>query len=304
MKEIMTVGEMSALFKINVQTLHYYDSIGLFQPAIRDAETGRRHYNFDQVYKLASILYMRTLDYSLRQIRDYMERRSMDHSLEHLRKQSEVLRERTRSLMSIDTAIQRKIHFIEREIDRAQEDQVEVRYYPQRSYFLLGEEDSLYRSEAFYFYPTIAFYEGDRKFFGANLSCEDALHLNEVEEGTLERETIEAGYFLCGYHFGPYRQVQDSALAMRKQARELKLSDRMMDFNIIDQFIEKDPQNYITCMQVRILDESFEDKLTAGMKIVHERPAASIPSDPSNPTDPTNLSSPSSKGEEKTKAKV
>jgi hypothetical protein len=35
MKEYLTVGELARTFGLDVQTLHYYDSIGLFQPARR-----------------------------------------------------------------------------------------------------------------------------------------------------------------------------------------------------------------------------------------------------------------------------
>ncbi|MDC7245841.1 MAG: MerR family DNA-binding transcriptional regulator, partial [Sphaerochaetaceae bacterium] len=33
MREYFTVGQLSSIFNINVQTLHYYDSIGLLSPS-------------------------------------------------------------------------------------------------------------------------------------------------------------------------------------------------------------------------------------------------------------------------------
>lgn len=41
MKAYLTVGEMGRMFGLNVQTLHYYDKIGLFCPQLRNPETGR-----------------------------------------------------------------------------------------------------------------------------------------------------------------------------------------------------------------------------------------------------------------------
>lgn len=39
MKAYLTVGEMGRMFGLNVQTLHYYDKIGLFCPQLRNPET-------------------------------------------------------------------------------------------------------------------------------------------------------------------------------------------------------------------------------------------------------------------------
>ena len=59
MKDFLSISELGTLFGLNIQTLYYYDSIGLFQPRMRDGKTGRRKYEFDQVYELATICYMR-----------------------------------------------------------------------------------------------------------------------------------------------------------------------------------------------------------------------------------------------------
>lgn len=239
---------MSSLFKINVQTLHYYDHIGLLKPAIRDPETGRRRYEFDQVYKLASILYMRKLGYSLDQIASYMESRSIQVSLEQLEEQSAVLRARTSELMAVDTAIQRKIRFIREELEYLEMGTPLIRQFPRRGYLPIGAEEILYRSESFYFYPTIAFYEGDRKYFGAYL-C-DGGERQEIPESC---ETIPEGEYLCGYHFGPYETILTSARALRESVQDRKLGDLLINFNIVDQFIERDSGKYITMMQIPVI---------------------------------------------------
>lgn len=76
MKAYLTVGEMGRMFGLNVQTLHYYDKIGLFCPQLRNPETGRRRYKFDQVYQLATIRYLRKLGYPLEDVRVYLNSRS------------------------------------------------------------------------------------------------------------------------------------------------------------------------------------------------------------------------------------
>lgn len=254
----MTVGEMSALFGINVQTLHYYDSIGILKPEIRDPETGRRKYPFGQVYNLASILFLRKLGYSLKQIEESINGRSMEHSLEQLRDQSRVLRQQIEDLEALDRAIGRKISFMEQELANIDRNAVTVRSFPERGYIKIGSEDVLYNNDSFYIYPTIAFYEHSLKYFGAYLFCEDA-NPRDACWGTDHPQygTIPAGDYLCGYHYGPYETIMESASVLRqKGARmDLTMDSLLINFNIVDQFVEGDADNYITMMQIPILDE-------------------------------------------------
>ena len=70
-KEYLNVNELATLFGLKVQTLHYYDKIGILKPSYRDPNNGYRKYRFDQTYKLASIRYMRKLGYSIEAVRDF-----------------------------------------------------------------------------------------------------------------------------------------------------------------------------------------------------------------------------------------
>lgn len=254
MKKTLTIGELSALFQMNVQTLHYYDSIRLLVPAVRDPITGHRKYHFEQVYKLASIRYMRKLGYSLKQIDAYMESRDIGFTLDHLKEQSQVLRKKWQDLINIDTAIQRKIGFIEQEMKQMDIDKVTVKEFPERWYIPIGKEEVLYGNDSFYFYPTIAFYEHDLKYFGAYLFCEEESQSICDNVECPETAVIPAGKFLCGYHLGPYERILESAERIRQSAGDLVLADNLINFNIIDQFVERDSEKYITEMQILIID--------------------------------------------------
>ncbi len=252
MKDFLSIGEMSALFGLNIQTLYYYDSIGIFKPRMRDAKNGRRKYEFDQVYELATICYMRKLGYSLEKI---TEKRSTQHAhsaLESLRQRSDELHRQWMELFSIDEAIQRKLTFIEEEIKNMCKDEIFIRHYESRSYIAIGEEELLYRQNSFYFYPTIAFYQGEKKYFGAYLypagePVSELIRKDQIRE-------IKAGDFLCGYHSGTYETVPATIERIRNARPDLKFEDLTINFNILDQFVENDSSNYITLTQIRILN--------------------------------------------------
>lgn len=54
MSKKFSIGEMSKLHKISIQTLRYYDQIGLFKPVHVDQESNYRYYSIDQFSQLDS----------------------------------------------------------------------------------------------------------------------------------------------------------------------------------------------------------------------------------------------------------
>ncbi len=241
-KDYFTIGELSDLFNINTKTLRYYDEVGLFKPVKRDPDTGYRYYKFNQLYELASIRYLRKLEYSIQNINNYMKSRKVDTVLEKFKEQSQALHEKWDELIRIDNIIQRKILFIENELPKVNFDQFEKRHYGNRKFMLIGNEDELYKSDIFYFYPTIAFI-GNEKTFGSYL----------LDDNESNNSFIPEGDFLCGYHRGTYETISETINKIYDKNEAYKLDDKAINFNIIDQFVESDVDNYITCIQIRII---------------------------------------------------
>lgn len=252
MKNFLSIGEIGTLFGLNIQTLYYYDSIGLFQPRLRDEKNGRRRYEFDQVYELATICYMRKLGYSLEEIREFRRTQHSDMTLKSLKQRSRELHQQWQELFRIDEAIQRKIRFIEQEMNEIRTHEICIRHFGVRKYINIGEEELLYRHNSFYFYPTMAFYRGEDKYFGAYL-YPDEKSLEKVVEPSHILEIAE-GDFLCGYHLGAYETVPDTIRRIRESRPDLACDDLAININILDQFVENDSADYITQTQIRILE--------------------------------------------------
>ena len=251
-KEYLNVHELASLFGLNVQTLHYYDKVGVFKPSDRDPGNRYRKYRFDQIYELASIRYMRKLGYSVGAVREFQDTREPDVSLKRLKERSAAIRAQWEELMRIDQAIMRKVQFIEECRDEIEKDVdlngFKIVEFPERRYIPIGTENEIFTGESFYFYPTIVFYGKDTKQFGALLT-ED-----QTEDTTCAvTSTIPAGEYLVGYHRGPYEQIQESFDRIRSYGSQYKLDDTMLAVNIIDQFVEKKNANYMTRIEIRIL---------------------------------------------------
>ena len=81
--KLLTIGQFANLHGINKKTLMWYDEIGLFKPAIINKENGYRYYNYYQSSVLETILLLRELNVSVKEIQEFMENRSAA-SLERL----------------------------------------------------------------------------------------------------------------------------------------------------------------------------------------------------------------------------
>ena len=241
--EYLKVHEIAELFGLNVQTLHYYDKAGILKPNFRDPNNGYRKYKFDQIYQLASIRYMRKLGYSIEAVKDFQNSRNAQETLVRLRERSEAIRKQWEELMKIDEAIMRKIQFIENALPDVRVDEIEILERPERQYIPIGVEEQLYMDESFYFYPTLVLYGGDQKLFGALVTAESSANTS----------VLPAGRYIVGYHQGPYEDIQKSFDRIRAYGKGYELDDQMLAINIIDQFIEKDSQNYITRIEVKIV---------------------------------------------------
>ena len=244
MKDYFTIGELANLFAIDVQTLRYYDSIGLLVPSHRDVHSGYRLYKFDQIYQVASIRYLKRLGYSLKQIRQYLDSRTLEHTMQQLHDQGQELRKRWNELISIDATIQRKLEFIKEQLPLVDLARIEVKTFPDRYYLNIGSEESLYGSDVFYFYPTMVFYHGLEKVFGAYLFA------SEKPEEAL---CLQGGQFLCAYHQGSYETIHERIASIRESGKAYALADWEVNFNILDQFVERDNSRFITEIQIPIL---------------------------------------------------
>jgi MerR family transcriptional regulator, thiopeptide resistance regulator len=97
------VGEVAALTRVSVRTLHHYDRIGLLHPALHSAG-GYRMYGESELLRLQQILTLRYLGFPLKQIGELLDRADFD-LVASLRVQQQVLHDRIAELERISTAI-------------------------------------------------------------------------------------------------------------------------------------------------------------------------------------------------------
>lgn len=253
------IGQVAELFGLSVQTLRYYDSIGLFSPDYRDTANGYRYYLQTQIYRLANIVYLRKQGYSIDEIKHYLDNLTLRDRSAGLQSQSILLEREMKRLACISNAIKEKLHYIEISDYEEKGSRIEISTVKARHYIEIGLEKDLYASEVFYFFPTVVVYTPDTKIFGACINNRDDLVsytslLPNLTDTEYHIRRFDAGHVLRSHYRGPYESIGEHLNSMAAYAAEnsISLADYSIHYNIIDQFVESDPQKYVTEIQIPI----------------------------------------------------
>ena len=106
-EQLHTVGEVAALARVTVRTLHHYDRIGLLSPS-RRSNSGYRLYDYGDLERLRQIRLLRELQFSLEAIGEMLDAPAYDRrsALVAQRELLEERRERTdRIIRGVDRAL-------------------------------------------------------------------------------------------------------------------------------------------------------------------------------------------------------
>ena len=107
----LRTGEFAKLCGTTKRTLFHYDKIGLFSPAFVD-ETGYRYYSESQCDTFFTITCLQELGMPLKEIRQYVERRSPEALLSLLEQQERQVVEELAHLRRIEQVIHTKLQLI------------------------------------------------------------------------------------------------------------------------------------------------------------------------------------------------
>ncbi|GMQ62231.1 MerR family transcriptional regulator [Vallitalea maricola] len=135
-----SIGEMSKLYNISIKTLRYYDEIGLFKPIKVNEDSGYRYYSHEQFEQLNTIKYLKFLGVPLKEIKDYLEIRDIDHYLKMLNKEKDIVTEKIKILEKITKRLDNQIEEINqvKKIDKI--GIVHIKDIPERKIISLKEE--------------------------------------------------------------------------------------------------------------------------------------------------------------------
>lgn len=85
----MKIGEIASLFNVSVKAIRVYEKKGIIAPAMLDPSTGYRLYEREQMLQLGTLLKLRSLGFSLSEIKEILSSKDKNEFLK-----SELLRKR------------------------------------------------------------------------------------------------------------------------------------------------------------------------------------------------------------------
>ncbi len=96
----LKISEMADMFNISTKTLRLYEKRHLFMPAFIDKITGYRYYSLDQANRLNTILSLKSVGFSLKEVKDMFERNLSSEELSMILQQKRaVVQKQVDSLM-------------------------------------------------------------------------------------------------------------------------------------------------------------------------------------------------------------
>lgn len=267
MKDFFSIGELAGYQKISKQTLIFYDKIGLFKPALVNPETGYRYYSAKQLDTLDTILVMKTIGFSLDEIKDYMAHRSFETSRECFDNQIQVIDRQIDRLTSIKNRLIHKCntldeykHYLESEPGKKIHTEKAVRQYifcepvkPPYSFTSISIATKKCFTQAALKHLPVFFEMGvivprERLFNGRYTEASHAFLLTEYMPDTPALKTLPHGDCVVAYHYGEYLKIDhtyEEVFAYCRQ-RGLEIISDSYEFCIHDHLTAGNEKEYIT----------------------------------------------------------
>lgn len=267
MKNYYKIHEISKLYNIGHDSLRYYEKLGILKP--RRDTNGYRMYSLKDIYKLNIIRNLRSLDFSMAQIKDYLDGQSVENTLELFRQEETLLARRIQELRHRKRVIQNRIANLEAALD-IPENTICIKTFPDRfcvqlsEYITRDEEMDFLIQKLHKKHETKICDFGDQTI-GAFFSVEDIKQgISNVytsvffvlSEKTPDYDFIlpSGSYLTCCYR-GDYTQNASQIQNLLDYAKKnnLSLSDRPFETYEIDNRDTIRPEEFLTEIQVRIL---------------------------------------------------
>lgn len=134
-EDLISIGDLAKHFSISKRTLRLYDEMRLFVPAYTNPQTGYRYYCKSQLPRLKMILHLKSVDLSLKQIKEMLESESLSLLASILGSRLDELEEETRTNKAIKTSLIKTMESIKYMQNQVVIGKTFLEYIPQRKIY-------------------------------------------------------------------------------------------------------------------------------------------------------------------------
>jgi len=268
MKEKFLIGELSKIFNISTDTLRHYDRIGLLKPEY-DQINKYRYYSVDKFFTLSRILFLRNLDISLEDIKNYFNNQNTDHLLMLLKKEKAEIDRKMNRLINLKRKISNKIELIEDANKYI--NQIRVERFPERWGVFIDIENiedeyelkSSFKKHEAHFKMSSWLIEGQ---IYTSISKEDMSEerfeqfnyfieiLSREENSNLQLKILPENDYACIVFCGSYSNIEHYYRMLIQWIEEngYEIAGDSIEKNIVDYGFSNSEEEYISEIQIPI----------------------------------------------------
>ncbi|SDZ26382.1 DNA-binding transcriptional regulator, MerR family [Evansella caseinilytica] len=262
----LTTGQFAKLIGVSKDTLFHYDKIGIFSPEIK-AENGYRYYSIYQSDVFYVIAMLKELGVPLKEIKEYLEKRSPDELIRLLEKEANTIARKINRLQAMKQLIKEKLQIT----------RVAIGINP----FEIGYEE---KGEAGLFVTEVKPLTDDKHIYDSyyhhyrllekynigishstgwmidtkKISARDYLGYDylytKVDKKAYANFTIDKGTYLVAYHSGGYSSIDQTyeRLTIFAKEHDLILTGFFYEDVLLDELSMEGFEKYLVKLSVRI----------------------------------------------------
>ena len=257
------------MYGIGVDSLRYYERLGILNP--QRADNGYRMYSLKDIYKLNMIRDLRGLNFSMQQIKEYLEEQTLANTLSLLQREQELIQQQMQTLQENQKRIQQRIVTLT-QAQKVKTGEITLQQIARRCCYQVNAH--ITRDEEMDFIMKKIHKKHEQKVpdfgnqeFGAFFS------MKEIQSGipnvfdsvffimndTFDDYNLElpAGLYLCCFYQGSYSQNAKQVQALLEYAKQNRLEICGTPFEIyeIDNRDTVQEDEFLTQIQVLVQQE-------------------------------------------------
>ncbi|MCC3865286.1 MerR family transcriptional regulator [Terrisporobacter petrolearius] len=133
-------GELSKIYKLGRDSIKYYEKLGLLNPT-RDTNSYRM-YTIKDICNLNLIRELRTLDFSMQRIKEYIENRNIETTRKMLSEEIDLIEKKVEVLNSHKDSLSKRLSSIDKCIEHTTFNRIELLYMTKRKALTVDSNES------------------------------------------------------------------------------------------------------------------------------------------------------------------
>lgn len=265
MKQYFKIGEISRLYQISVDSLRYYEELGLLTP--KRGENGYRLYRLSDIWRLNVIRDLRALGFPMEKIREYLNHRSIATTEQLLCDERDAIHSQIDRLLHLQKDVETRLGTI-REAREAPLKLVTEKYFPARSCHMI--HSGYQKDEEMDVLIKQLLNQSKDNFYiiGSNhigsllpLSAAQKEHHRDYEGVFLIADdgpdSFPEGLYLSWLYRGSTEQNAEGIRCLLGYADRhgYRTDDQFLELLWVDIHQSSNPEEFITELQIHILEE-------------------------------------------------